>query len=168
MATIYRVTLTPEERNQLVTLTQTGRHASRTVNLGRALLLCDKSPEGPGWTTKEICEALGICDRTVERLKKRFVEDGMEQALERKPVGFGVRPFKFDGAIEANLIAMAHGEPPEGRARWTVRLLAEKAVELRVADSISPSSVHKILKKTNLSLTRRSTGRFRRKIARNS
>jgi hypothetical protein len=104
----------------------------------------------------------------VERLKKRFVEDGMEQALERKPVDFGVRPFKFDGAIEANLIAMACGEPPEGRARWTVRLLAEMAVELRVADSISPTSVHKILKKTNLSLTRRSTGKSRLKIAPNS
>jgi transposase len=165
MAVRYKVTLTPEEREQLVSLTKTGRRETRRILLGRALLLCDQSPEGLKWNTKDISEALGVSNRTVERAKKKFVENGLDQALERKPLDMSRRDIKFDGTFEARLIALACSEAPEGRARWTARLLAEKAVELNYTDSVSPMTVLKILKKTKLSLIKSDTGKFLRKEA---
>jgi hypothetical protein len=160
MAIRYKVTLTPEERDHLENLTKRGKQECRTYKLARTLLLCDSPPDGPGWETKDICVALSISDRTVERTKKKFVENGLEQALERKPLDTGTRDLKFDGTFEAKLIALACTDAPEGRARWTVRLLAEKAVELKLADSVSPATVQRTLKKTNLNLTKRSIGKF--------
>jgi transposase len=159
MAIRYKVTLTPEEREQLVSMTKTGKRETRSVLLGRALLLCDQSPDSPNWPTKDISVALGISTRTVERMKKKFVELGLDQALERKPLDMTQRDIKFDGAFEARLIALACSEAPQGRARWTIRLLAEKAVELNYTDSVSAMTVQKILKKTKLSLTKKSTGK---------
>ena len=103
-------------------------------------------------TVKEIASTVGVSSRTIEHLKKRFVEEGLESALERK-VASKPREIRFDGAFEARLLALACSEAPEGRCRWTVRLLADKAVELNYTDSISKSSVHSVLKKMKFSLT---------------
>jgi transposase len=109
---------------------------------------------------KDVCEALGFGASTLERLKKRFVEEGLSSAIERKPLDTSQRNIKLDGAFEARLIALACGPAPEGRARWTVRLLAEKAVELDYIDAVSAMSVQRVLKKTKLNLTAKNTGKF--------
>jgi len=111
---------------------------------------------------------LGITPRTIEHQKQRFVEDGLSAALERKQPEKPPREVTFDGAFEARLIALACSETPEGRRRWTVRLLAEKAVQLKLAPSVSHMTVQRTLKKTNLSLTSGSTGKSRRKVAQRS
>ena len=166
MSPRYRVTLTEQERNELEALTRRGKtHARRFIH-ARALLLCDAGPHGPAWTVADVAEALGVTSRTIEHLKKRFVEDGLEAALERKPREKPPREVIFDGAFEARLIALACSDAPEGRRRWTVRLLADKAVELNFAPSVSHMTVQRVLKKTNLSLTSASTGKSRQKGAR--
>jgi hypothetical protein len=160
MAERYIVTLTSDERNSLEKLTKTGKHDSRTVILGRALLLCDKGSTNPKpMGSKAIGEALGISDRTIERMKKKFVTYGLEEAIERKPMEPGGKELKFDGAFEARIMALACTEAPSGRSRWTVRLLAEKAVELEIVDSVSAMTIQRILKKTKLNLTSRNIGR---------
>lgn len=165
----YTVTLTSEERQYLDDFTKTGKHASRSVILARALLLADEGEHSKTtFNTSEISSALGISDRTIERMKKRFVEEGVEAALERKPLDTSSRDKKYDGAFEARIIAMACSDPPEGRARWTVRLLAEKAVEMDIADTVSHMTVQRILKKTKLNLTEKSTGKSPRKAVVNS
>jgi transposase len=155
----YRVTLTQEERQQLENLTKRGKIHARRVILARALLLCDAGSDGPAWKVGDVAEALGITSRTIEHLKKRFVEDGLEAALERKQRDEPPRDITFDGAFEARLIALACSDAPEGRMRWTVRLLADKAVELNFAPSVSHMTVQRVLKKTNLSLISASTGK---------
>jgi transposase len=166
MSPRYRVTLTEQERSELETLTRRGKtHARRFVH-ARALLLCDAGPHGPAWSVADVAEALGVTSRTIEHLKKRFVEDGLDAALERRPREKPPREVIFDGAFEARLIALACSDTPEGHRRWTVRLLADKAVELKFASSVSHMTVQRVLKKTNLSLTSASTGRSRRKGAR--
>jgi transposase len=104
-----------------------------------------------------------VTPRTIEHLKKRFVEEGLAAALQRKPRDKPPRAVIFDGAFEARLITLACSKTPEGRQRWTVRLLAEKAVELNLASSVSHMTVQRILKKTNLSLTSENTGKFLRR-----
>jgi hypothetical protein len=104
---------------------------------------------------------MGVTPRTIEHLKKRFVEEGFTAALERKQPEKPRHQVTFDGAFEARLIALACSETPEGRRRWTVRLLAEKAVELQLAPEVSHMTVHRLLKKTNLSLISGSTGKSR-------
>ena len=148
----YKVTLTEDERSQLETLTRSGKTTAPKYVHARALLLCDASPLGKGWKVSEVAEALGVTTRTVEHLKERFVEKGLDAALERRQPE---QPPKltFDGRFSARLTALACSPAPEGRARWTVRLLAEKIVELKIAPKISVMSVHRALKKTNLSLT---------------
>jgi len=149
----YRVTLTESERQSLTALTRTSKTDSRKFIHARALLLCDAGPhaEHAPWTMDQIAAAFGISDRTVEQIKKRFVEEGMEAALERKPRSIP-RPVTFDGAFQARLLAIACSQPPDGRARWTVRLLAEKVVELQIAPEVSHMTVARILKKTNCAL----------------
>jgi hypothetical protein len=159
----YRVTLTAEERKELEALTKTGKTKAKRFLYARALLLCDVGPDGPAWTVADTAEAMGVTSRTIEHLKKRFVEEGLEAALERKKLEKPPREVIFDGAFEARLIALACSEAPEGRRRWTVRLLAEKAVELSLAPIVSHMTVQRILKKTNLSLTSGSTGKSRRR-----
>lgn len=155
----YRVTLTHEEREELETLTKRGKtHAKRFVQ-ARALLLCDAGDNGPAWKVEDVAEALGITSRTIEHLKKRFVESGLKAAMERKSRDKPPRDIKFDGAFEARLIALACTDAPEGHTRWTVRLLADKAVELNFAESVSPMTVQRTLKKTNLSLISANTGK---------
>jgi hypothetical protein len=160
MSPRYRVTLTKEERKELEAMTRRGKtHARRFIH-ARALLLCDAGEDGPAWNVADVATALGVTSRSIEHLKKRFVEDGFEAALERKPREKPPREVIFDGAFEARLIALACSNAPEGRRRWTVRLLADKAVELRFAGSVSHMTVQRVLKKTNLSLISASTGKF--------
>ena len=149
----YRVTLTAEERKELVALTRKGKTGAKRFLYARALLLCDAGPEGPAWTVVDTAEAMGVTPRTIEHLKKRFVEEGLEAALTRKRPDKPPREIIFGGEFEARLIALACSDPPEGRIRWTVRLLADKAVELDFAPSVSHMTVQRILKKTNVSLT---------------
>ena len=160
----YRVTLTEEERQEIETL-KTGRTSAKRFLFARALLLCDAGPQGPAWTVADVAEAMGVTPRTIEHLKKRFVEEGFTAALERKQPDNPGGQVTFDGAFEARLIALACSETPEGRRRWTVRLLAEKAVELHLAPKVSHMTVQRLLKKTNLNLISGSTGKFRRRGA---
>jgi transposase len=166
MSPRYRVTLTQEERKELEKLTRRGKTHARRFTHARALLLCDAGDNGPAWKVEDVAEALGITSRTIEKLKKRFVEDGLESALERKQREKPPREVTFDGAFEARLIAMACSDVPEGHRRWTIRLLADKAVELNFAESVSHMTVQRVLKKTNLSLTSASTGKSLQKETR--
>lgn len=163
MSPRYRVVLTEQERKDLDALTSKGKIAARQFIHARALLLCDAGPEGPAWTVANVAKALGVTDRTIEHLKKRFVEEGIEAALVRKPREKPPREIQFDGEFEARLIALACSDAPAGYQRWTVRLLADKAVELSLAPSVSHMTVQRILKKTNLSLTSASTGKSRQR-----
>ncbi len=159
----YRVTLTPQERKELVTLTRNGKTPAKKFIHARALLLCDASPDGPAWKVADVAEALGITSRTIEHLKKRFVEDGFEAALVRKSRVRPPREIIFDGAFEARLVALACSEAPPGHRRWTVRLLADKVVELNLAPSVSHMTVQRVLKKMNVNLTSKNTGKFHQK-----
>jgi hypothetical protein len=159
MSPRYRVTLTQEERKELEAMTHRGKtHARRFIH-ARALLLCDAGADGPAWNVTDVATALGVTSRAIEHLKKRFVEEGLEAALERKPREKPPREVIFDGAFEARLVALACSDVPEGHRRWTVRLLADKAVELKFAKSVSHMTVQRVLKKTNLNLISANTGR---------
>ena len=159
----YRITLSKQERKELEALTRNGKTGAKKFIHARALLLCDAGPDGPAWIVAVAAEALGVTSRTIEHLKKRFVEDGLEAALVRKIREKPPRDVIFDGAFEARLIALACSDAPEGYQRWTVRLLADKAVELNFASSVSHMTVQRVLKKMNLSLTSANTGKFRQK-----
>jgi transposase len=150
------------ERAELEALTRNGKTGAKKFINARALLLCNAGPLGPAWTVANVAEALGVTSRSIEHIKKRFVEEGLEVALERKQREIPPRAVVFDGEFEARLTALACSEVPEGHARWTVRLLADKAVELKFASSVSPMTVHRILKKTNLNLTAVNIGKSRR------
>ena len=165
MAPRYRITLTGQERKDLEALTRKGKTGAKKFIHARALLLCDAGPDGPAWTVAAVAEALGVTSRTIEHLKRRFVEEGLEAALVRKSRAKPPRDVVFDGAFEARLIALACSAAPEGYQRWTVRLLADKAVELEFSSSVSHMTVQRILKKTNLSLTSASTGKSHPKAA---
>ena len=152
MSPRYRVTLTKEEREGLEAMTHRGKIHARKFIHARALLLCDAGEYGPAWNVADVATALGVTSRSIEHLKKRFVEEGIEAAIDRKPREKPPREVKFDGAFEARLITLACSEAPEGRRRWTVRLLADKAIELRLAETVSHMTVQRVLKKMNLSL----------------
>jgi len=161
----YKVTLSSQEREELEALSKTNKTNARQFLYARALLLSDAGSDGPGWTVEETSEAMGVTPRTIEHLKKRFVEEGIAAALERKPREKPPREVFFDGAFEARLITLACSKAPEGRQRWTVRLLAEKVVELNLTSSVSHMTIQRILKKTNLSLTSENIGKFRQRKA---
>lgn len=153
MAPRYRVTLTEEERKELKAISSKGKRAARTVLYARALLLLDAGEQGPKWIVAKVAEALGTTTRSLEHLKKQFVEEGIISALNRKKRVKPPREIQFSGEFEAHLLALACSEVPEGRQRWTVRLLAEKMVELQIVPCVSPMTVCNTLKKMNLSLT---------------
>ena len=157
----YKVTLTKEERQELETISTKGRRAARTVLYARALLLLDAGEYGPKWHVEKVAEAVGTTTRSLEHLKKRFVEEGVIAAIERKKRITPPREIQFGGEFEAQLIALACSAAPEGRSRWTVRLLVEKMVELKIVPNVSPMTVCNTLKKMNLSLTKANTGRYR-------
>ena len=144
----FVVRLTAEERTQLEELIATGKRAAATLTHARILLKADAL--GGGWTDARIAEALDTSPATAARVRKAFVERGLDAALDRKrPTGRRYR--KLDGAQEARLVGLACGPPPEGRIRWTLKLLADKLVELEVIESVGPDTVRRTLKKTNSS-----------------
>ena len=145
MSKKYRVFLNGKKRSDLKRLVNTGTEKARKLTRARILLLADESPSGPSKKDKEIMEALGVCARTVAVTRQRFTEGDIEGALNEKPRSG--RPREFTGRDEAKLTLIACSDPPEGRSRWSVRLLADKMVELEVVDSISRESVRKYLKK---------------------
>jgi transposase len=147
----YLVTLTPEEREQLAGLLSAGKRSALTLARARLLLKADQADGGPAWPDDRIAEALDCGVRTVERVRQRFVERGLEAALGRKPQDRPSRERKLDGRAEARLIALACSEPPDGRAAWTLQLLANKLVELRIVDTVCDETVRRVLKKTRSS-----------------
>jgi len=149
------VRLTPDERAKLVDLTSAGQAPARRLTHARILLKTDCGPNGPGWDDDAIAEALDVGKVTVWRVRKRYIEEGLEAALShRHPKNH--RPCRLDGAQEAHLIALACSEPPTGRTRWTLRLLAKRMVELEYADRLSYETVRGTLKKTHSSRGSRS------------
>jgi len=149
----YLVTLTPEEREQLAGLLSAGKRSALTLARARILLKADQADGGPAWPDDRIAEALDCGVRTVERVRQRFVERGLEAALSHKPQERPSRERRLDGAAEARLIALACSQPPEGRARWTLKLLADKLVELEVVESVCDETVRRALKKTSCGRT---------------
>lgn len=145
----YRVTLTTEERQQLHGLIAVDKAAAQKLAHARVLLKADAAPGGPAWTDDRIAEAVEVNRTTVERVRQRFVEQGLEAALVRKRQDRPSRERKLDGAGEAHLIALACSEPPAGRSAGTLQLLADKLVELQVVDAISDETVRQVLKKTS-------------------
>ena len=155
----YIVTLKPEEREQLEALVSKGKHAAQKVLTALVLLNCDASgqPERRRRSSEELAEVLQISARKIDRVKRCFVEEGLEAVLERSPSS-RVYERIVDGDAEAHLIALSCGEPPQGHARWSLRLLAEKAVELQYVEAISYETVRRTLKKTNSSPGRKWVG----------
>ena len=141
----YRVFLNGKKRSDLKRIVSSGTHKARTITRARILLLADESPRGMCKTDKEIIEVLGVSARTVAATRQRFVEEDIEGALNEKPRPG--RPPKLTGRDEAKLTAIACSEPPEGSVRWSVRLLADKLVEVDLVDSISHEAVRRYLKK---------------------
>ena len=145
----YVVRLTGEERATLQRLVSVGKAAVRKILHARILLAADQGPEGPCWGDEQIAQGLTAHARTVANVRQQLVEQGLEAALNRKKrLTPPVRP-KLDGKVEAHLIALRCGLPPQGRMRWTLQLLADKVVELKVVDSLSYETVRRALKKTS-------------------
>jgi transposase len=151
----YRVNLTQDERDHLLDITRRGKSSARKVK--RSLILC-KADEG--LTDQQVAEALTVGPSTVSRVRQRFVEGGLERALNDRPRPGQRR--KLDGKQEAHLVAVACSSAPEGHSRWTLRLLADQVVKLEFTDSICRETVRQILKKTNSSRGRRKNGAYLR------
>jgi transposase len=147
----YRVELTSEERAQLRQIVAKGNTTGYRMKYAHILLKADQSKDGPGWSDPQIAEAFECNLSTVYRLRKHLVEDGFEAVLRHGNAGKH-KPRKLDGKAEARLIALACSQPPEGRQRWTVRLLADELVSLGIVDSCGKTTVHEMLKKMNYSL----------------
>jgi len=146
MAKRYRVTLTAAERDELGRLISRGKAAARTLAHARVLLQADASEAGPDWTDAAIAEAVRVSVRTIERVRQRFVEEGLEAAPRPRPSRRVYRG-KLDGEQEARLIALACSAPPEGKRRWTLRLLAARLVELEIVPEVSHETVRQVLGK---------------------
>jgi transposase len=144
------VRLTPADRRRLARMTRSGKHPARAVTHARILLKADQADGGPAWADAAIAAALDCGVRTVARVRKTFAEGGLDPAVRRKrPTGRRFR--KLDGGQEARLIALACSPAPDGRGRWTMQLLADRLVELRVVDAVSDETVRRTLKKTTSS-----------------
>jgi transposase len=144
----YRVTLTAEEREQLRQLLACGKADVRKLKHAQILFKADEAEASPGWSDRRIAEALDVGLASVERVRRRFIEEGFEAALGPYRGPNRVYTTKLDGEQEAHLIALACSQPPDGRARWTLRLLAERMVELKYIETLSYESVRQTLKKT--------------------
>ena len=148
MRKVFVVRLSQQEREQLVAMVKTGKASALTLTRARILLKADQQERGPAWTDGEIAEALEVSLKTVFNIRRKWVEQGLEAALERKRPDGPAKPRKLDGNVEARLVATCCGPPPPGRATWTLRLLAARLVELEAVASISPETVRQALKKT--------------------
>ena len=144
----YPVVLTDAEREHLHRLVAAGTAPARKLTHARFLLKADQGPDGPAWVDEAIAEAVEVSQPTVARVRKQFVEEGLEASLNRRPPRREYRR-KLDGEQEARLVALACSAPPPGLARWSLRLLADKLVELEVVEGISYQTVGRLLKKTS-------------------
>jgi len=145
----YKVTLEREERDVLEKIATRGMHRSQKVLNALVLLACDQGPfQDRALTNEEIAAALPVSMKKIDRVKRRFVENGLEAALDKQKAK---RTYarKADGEVEAHLIALSCGKPPQGHARWSLRLLADRLVELHYVDAISHETVRQVLKKTS-------------------
>jgi hypothetical protein len=156
----FVVHLTPDQRARLQALLTAGTAPATTHTHARILLKADAAPGGPAWKDVAISDALDVSVRTVVRVRQRFVKAGLERALGRPPRP-DAPPRKVDGTVEAHLVALVCSAPPAGRARWTLRLLADRLVELTDLDSIALETVRQTLKKTPLSPGASSAGAYR-------
>lgn len=154
---IYIVQLSRQEREYLKGLVSKGKAAAYRRRHAQILLKSDAGPDGPGWTDRRIVEAFDVSRATVERVRARLVQEGLEAALGRKKQE-NRKAKIIDGDAEAYLIALACSEPPEGRTRWTLKMLAGRLVELHLVETVSRESVRRTLKKTNSSLGWSSNG----------
>jgi len=143
----YIVSLSEEERQSLEQIVTTGKRAAYTINHARILLKADRNQPQGSWRDQDIKEALDISLRTIERVRQRFVKEGLEAALKCRPGGGRKR--QLDGEVEAHWVALRCREARNGKGRWTLRLLADQMVELGYVEHLSPESVRQVLKKTN-------------------
>jgi hypothetical protein len=144
----YVVKLSDEERARLDTLVHSGKHPAQMLMRARILLKTDASEAGEAWSDSRIAAALDTSLATIARTRQQLVEEGLDAVLARKHSPNSARVRIFDGAAEAKLIALACSEPPKGRAKWTLRLLEDKVVELKIVDRVSDNTVGRTLKKT--------------------
>ena len=145
----WMVRLEAEERQRLRELARVGRAAAYKIRHATVLLAVDDSEEGPGLSDAQVAETLQIGVRSIESLRRRFVEEGLEACLVRKKQKRPSIQRMFDGEKEAKLIAVACSPAPKDRARWTLNLLADRVVELRIVESCSPATIQRVLKKTS-------------------
>ena len=143
----YKVTLTKEEHDQLQAVLSKGKHSSQLYRNACILINSDEGPYGNKLSNEQIAQVLQINNKTVERVKQRFVEEGFDACMDRKPYP-SKGPKKADGDFEAHLIALSCSKAPEGYARWSLRMLADKMIELEYTDSVSHETVRQVLKKT--------------------
>ena len=146
----YKVTLTKEERGQLKAVISKGKHSSLQYRNACILINCDEGVYSQKLQNEQIAQVLQINTKTVERLKQRFVEEGFEACMERKPYP-QKKESKTDGDFEAHLIALSCSEAPKGYTRWSLRMLADKMVEFKYVDNVSHETIRQVLKKTKLS-----------------
>lgn len=152
MKKVFVVRLTETERSELDALVRKGKTSALAITRARILLKADQGKDGKAQTDVQVAEAVSVAAKTVFNVRRRWVEEGLEAALRRKKQDCPSRLRKLDGKAEAKLVATCCGPAPQGRARWTLRMLAGKLVELEVVDSISPETVRSTLKKMQLSL----------------
>lgn len=147
----YTIKLTKPEVEELMSIINKGSHTSQTFRSAYILLNCDEGKYSNKVVNEEISKVLKVGMRTIDRVKKKFIEEGFDASLERRPT---TREYdkKTDGDMEAKLVTLCCSDPPKGFAKWSLRLLADKMVELKYVDSISHVTVRSVLKKTNLSL----------------
>jgi transposase len=150
MPKTHHVTLTKEQREHLLALITTGTAAAYMLTHARILLKADEGEDGPAWADEAIADALETSIPTIERLRARFAKEGLSVALRRRPAS-RPRARKLDGTGEAHLIAISCSQPPAGQEHWSLRLLADRLVELQHVDTISHETVRRTLKKTNSS-----------------
>jgi transposase len=147
----YTIKLTKNEVEELMSIINKGFHTSLTFRTAYILLNCDEGKYSQKVSNEQISKVLKVGMRTIDRVKKKFIEEGLEACLERRPTSRVYEP-KIDGDVESKLVALCCSEPPKGFAKWSLRLLADKMVELNYVESISHVTVRSVLKKTNLSL----------------
>lgn len=157
MAKRYVVTLNPDERKELEAMTTSGKSSRNKVVKAFILLKADEGEQGEAWTDQRIADAYHISVSTVEQTRERFVEQGMEDALNRRPSSRAYRR-KIEGEEEAHLIALACSTPPEGRSVWTMQLLADRMVELNYVDSVSDETVRQVLNRNELKPWQKKSG----------
>ncbi len=146
----YTIKLTKSEVEELHVIINKGSHTSQTFRAAYILLNCDEGEYSDKVTNEQISKVLKVGMRTIDRIKKQFIEEGMEAVLERRATT-RIYDIKADGDLEAKLVTLCCSEPPKGFAKWSLRLLADKMVELNYVESISHVTVRSVLKKTNLS-----------------